>query len=163
MVLHSGTPIGRILAPTEYNAYLRKLNKESPSMEEAAAYAADRINALPSHVLPQAYAGELAVLIDRHTHGAGELVAAAIQHSLRGTVLGEATDGYGYETRRARLSDGWALDYPVALVFGPKGEPREGQSVVPDISIPPAQLGDPASLWPVLREFGTPLSGNSEF
>ncbi|MCC6142990.1 MAG: hypothetical protein IT368_04185 [Candidatus Hydrogenedentes bacterium] len=158
MVLRSGTPVGKILEPADYSAYLRRLKDEAPNVADAAQYAADRVAALPNRVLPQAYAGEVVVLVDRDTRGAGELVAAAVQHALRGPVMGEATDGYGYETRQARLSGGWVLEYPVGLVFGPDGEAREGQSVVPDIPMDPLQLADPAALWPLLREFGKPLN-----
>jgi len=72
------------------------------------------------------------VLVNGHTRGPAEALAAAIQDNRRGTILGSKTAGNGTIDVVRRIS-GMDLSLPVASLLRPSGEPIEGHGVMPDI------------------------------
>ncbi|MCP5152480.1 MAG: carboxy terminal-processing peptidase [Chromatiales bacterium] len=86
-----------------------------------------------------AYAGPLAVLVDRSSASASEIFAAAIQDYGRGVVLGEHTFGKGTVQsvvpldRAARLGQ---MKFTVATFFRVNGDATQLRGVVPDILFP---------------------------
>jgi carboxyl-terminal processing protease len=66
--------------------------------------------------------GPLAVLINRGTAGAAEIVAAAIADNKRGDLVGERTFGEGTQQKTFELPDGGAIILSVAKYASPKGK-----------------------------------------
>lgn len=84
----------------------------------------------------------LAVLVNRGTYGAAELVADAIEGAKRGDVVGERTFGEGSVQKTIELADGAALMLTVAKYEGPDGKKIEDEAVVPNVQTGQAQEDD---------------------
>lgn len=84
----------------------------------------------------------VAVLVDRDSASASEIVAGAIQDRRRGIVVGTRTFGKGVFQEITELSDGGALDITVGEYFTPSGRNlggggvRQGAGVRPDVAVP---------------------------
>lgn len=92
-----------------------------------------------------AYAGPLAVLVDRGSASASEIFAAAIQDYGRGVVLGEPTFGKGTVQNVVPLDrDGLLgqLKVTIAQFFRVNGEGTQHRGVVPDVLFPTAMDSD---------------------
>jgi carboxyl-terminal processing protease len=75
--------------------------------------------------------GPLAVIIDRSTAGAAEIIAAAVRDQKRGEVLGERSFGAGSEQQLFTLSDGGALLLTTAKYAPAAGKPFMEEPVQP--------------------------------
>ena len=82
----------------------------------------------------------LAVLVNRGTYGAAELVAGAIEDSKRGDVVGERTFGEGSVQKTLELPDGAALLLTVAKYESPSGNKIQDNAVTPTVAV--AQPGE---------------------
>ncbi len=92
-----------------------------------------------------AYAGPLAVLVDRGSASASEIFAAAIQDYGRGVVIGEPTFGKGTVQNVVPLDrDGelGQLKVTIAQFFRVNGEGTQHRGVVPDVLFPTALDSD---------------------
>ncbi len=87
----------------------------------------------------------LAVLVDRGSASAAEIVAAAIQDTGRGVLIGQPTFGKGSVQVAHTLSDGSSLRVTVAHWYSPKGYRLDGQGLTPEVVVPADQAagGDP--------------------
>jgi carboxyl-terminal processing protease len=93
-----------------------------------------------------AYAGPLAVLVDRNSASASEIFAGAIQDYRRGVILGEPTFGKGTvqnlidlgEYDRDSDAQLGQLKATIAQFFRVDGESTQHRGVVPDIPFPTA-------------------------
>lgn len=93
----------------------------------------------------------VAVLVDRQTASAAEIVAGALQDRHRATLVGTRTFGKGVFQEVEPLSNGGALDITVGEYFLPSGRNlggggiKEGAGIKPDISVtaPRSLTGDP--------------------
>jgi len=85
----------------------------------------------------------LAVLVNRGSAAAAELVAAALQDYQRATVVGEKTYGRGSIQTLMPMTGGGALKITTAYWHSPKGRALQGGGVEPDV------LLDAAALAPV--------------
>lgn len=84
--------------------------------------------------------GQVAVLIDLGTAGAGEVVAAAILDRKRGDVVGERTFGAGTEQQLFSLRSGDGLLLTIAKWASPNGNPfladeRAKSGVMPSVEV----------------------------
>jgi carboxyl-terminal processing protease len=77
----------------------------------------------------------IAVLINRGTYGAAELVADAIEDTKRGDLVGERTFGEGSVQKTIELSDGSALLLTVAKYEGPDGKKIQDEAVAPTVLV----------------------------
>ncbi|MGA2535047.1 MAG: S41 family peptidase [Terracidiphilus sp.] len=84
----------------------------------------------PAKVLTDA---PLAVLVNRGTYGAAELVAGAILDAKRGDLVGERTFGEGAVQKTIELPDGAALLLTVAKYETPSGKKIEDEAVTPNV------------------------------
>ena len=88
----------------------------------------------------------VAVIIDRTTAGASEIVAAAILENQRGEVIGERTlFGMGSEQQLFPLDDGSALLLTVARYAAPSGKVFMTDGVTPSVEVKRADLADIAA------------------
>lgn len=77
----------------------------------------------------------VAVLVNRGTAGAAEIVAAAILENARGDVIGEKTFGDGSVPKTFDLPDGGALILSVAKYYSPSGKAIQDASVTPNVLV----------------------------
>jgi carboxyl-terminal processing protease len=85
----------------------------------------------------------VAVIINRTTAGASEIVAAAIMENQRGEVVGERTlFGMGSEQELFPLDDGSALLLTVARYAAPSGKIFMTDGVTPNVEVKSADLAD---------------------
>ncbi|MEO0249597.1 MAG: S41 family peptidase, partial [candidate division WOR-3 bacterium] len=95
----------------------------------------------------QRFGGRLAVVIDRSTMGAAEVIAAAVVEHRRGEVVGERTFGGGGEQQLFRLRDGGGLWLTTVKYAGPSGvaimgsQGRGAGGVAPTVEVARAELG----------------------
>ena len=77
----------------------------------------------------------LAVLVNRSTSGAAEIVAAAILENARGDVVGDKTFGDGSVQKTIDLPDGGALILSVAKYYSPSGKAIQDVAVTPNVAV----------------------------
>jgi carboxyl-terminal processing protease len=82
-----------------------------------------------------AYAGPLAVLVNRSSASASEIFAGAMQDYGRGLILGSRTFGKG-TVQTLRSLDHGRLKLTMAKFYRISGESTQHQGIVPDISYP---------------------------
>jgi carboxyl-terminal processing protease len=81
----------------------------------------------------------LAVLVDRQTASAAEIVAAAIQDHKRGAIVGQRTFGKSTLQSVEPLANGAALKLTIAEYLTPKGRDLHGTGVIPNVPAPKTQ------------------------
>jgi len=84
----------------------------------------------------------VAVLVNKGTAGAAEVVAAAILENARGDVVGDKTFGDGSVQKTIDLQDGGALILSVAKYYSPGGKAIQETAVTPNVLV--ADEGDNA-------------------
>jgi carboxyl-terminal processing protease len=77
----------------------------------------------------------LAVLVNRGTSGAAELVAAALLENARADVVGDKTFGEGSVQKTIDLPDGGVLILSVAKYYSPSGKILQDIGVTPNIVV----------------------------
>jgi carboxyl-terminal processing protease len=77
----------------------------------------------------------VAVLVNKGTAGAAEVVAAAILENARGDVVGDKTFGDGSVQKTIDLPDGGALILSVAKYYSPGGKAIEDTAVTPNVLV----------------------------
>ncbi|HZE81326.1 MAG TPA: S41 family peptidase [Candidatus Polarisedimenticolia bacterium] len=77
----------------------------------------------------------LAVIVNRGTAGAAELVAAAILDNTRGDVLGDKTFGEGSVQKLIEVPDGSALILSVAKYYTSNGKVIQDTGITPNIPV----------------------------
>jgi carboxyl-terminal processing protease len=100
------------------------LQGQTVAKQSFSADPAKRVTALP-----------LAVLIDRSTAGAAEIVAAAIAGNQRGIVTGEKSFGTGSTQKLIPLEDGSAILLSVAKYYTPAGKAIQDTPLTPEIAV----------------------------
>ena len=77
----------------------------------------------------------VAVLVNKGTAGAAEVVAAAILENARGDVVGDKTFGDGSVQKTIPLPDGGALILSVAKYYSPSGKAIQETAVTPNVIV----------------------------
>lgn len=77
----------------------------------------------------------VAVLVNKGTSGAAEIVASAILENARGDVIGDKTFGDGSVQKLIELPDGSALILSVAKYYSPEGKAIQDAAVTPNILV----------------------------
>jgi carboxyl-terminal processing protease len=77
----------------------------------------------------------LAVLVNRSTSGAAEIVAAAVLENARGDVVGDKTFGDGSVQKTIDLPDGGALILSVAKYYSPSGKAIQDAAITPNVVV----------------------------
>ena len=78
------------------------------------------------------YEGRLAVLVDRSTQGAAEILVTILRQQLEAAVIGEATFGHSGVLEEVELSSGGTLMITSAFFTGPDREPI-AEKIEPDV------------------------------
>ena len=77
----------------------------------------------------------VAVLVNKGTAGAAEIVAAAILENARGDVVGDKTFGDGSLQKTIDLPDGGALILSIAKYYSPSGKAIQDVAVTPNVLV----------------------------
>ena len=77
----------------------------------------------------------VAVLVNRGTSGAAEIVAAAILENARGDVVGDKTFGDGSVQKTIDLPDGGALILSIAKYYSPSGKAIQDTAITPNVLV----------------------------
>ncbi len=77
----------------------------------------------------------VAILVNKGTAGAAEVVAAAILENARGDVVGDKTFGDGSVQKTIDLPDGGALILSVAKYYSPSGKAIQETAVTPNVLV----------------------------
>jgi carboxyl-terminal processing protease len=77
----------------------------------------------------------VAVLVNRGTSGASEIVAVALLENARGDVVGDKTFGDGSVQKTLDLPDGGALILSVAKYYSPSGKAIQDAAVTPNVVV----------------------------
>ncbi len=77
----------------------------------------------------------VAVLVNKGTAGAAEIVAAALLENARADVVGDKTFGDGSVQKTIDLPDGGALILSVAKYYSPSGKAIQDNSVTPNVLV----------------------------
>jgi carboxyl-terminal processing protease len=77
----------------------------------------------------------VAVLVNKGTAGAAEIIAAAILENARGDVVGDKTFGDGSVQKTIDLQDGGALILSVAKYYSPSGKAIQDAAVTPNVIV----------------------------
>lgn len=94
----------------------------------------------------------MAVLVDRDTASAAEILTGALKDNRRAVVVGTNTYGKGVFQELFPLANGGALDLTVGEYFTPNGHNlggggvREGAGISPQVPLPPALVDTPKGL-----------------
>lgn len=96
----------------------------------------------------------VAVLVNRGTSGAAEIVAAAILEGGRGDVVGDKTFGDGSVQKLIEVPDGSALILSVAKYYTPNGKIIQDNGITPNVQV--ASSDDLAAALPDDEDNNTP-------
>jgi carboxyl-terminal processing protease len=77
----------------------------------------------------------VALLVNKGTAGAAEIVAAALLENARGDVVGDKTFGDGSVQKTIELMDGGALVLSVAKYYSPSGKAIQEAAVTPNVLV----------------------------
>jgi carboxyl-terminal processing protease len=108
------------------------LNHGTITYLQGQKYPREAFNADPAKAIT---ALPLAVLVNRGTAGAAEVVAAAILENARGDVVGDKTFGDGSVQKTIDLPDGGALILSIAKYYSPSGKAIQDNAVTPNVVV----------------------------
>jgi carboxyl-terminal processing protease len=114
------------------------LNHGTITYLQGQKYPREAFNAEPSKAIT---ALPVAVLVNKSTAGAAEIVAAAILENARGDVVGDKTFGDGSVQKTIDLPDGGALILSVAKYYSPSGKVIQDTAVTPNVVVADADDG----------------------
>jgi carboxyl-terminal processing protease len=108
------------------------LNHGTITYLQGQKFPREAFNADPSKAITNL---PVAVLVNRGTAGAAEIVAAAILENARGDVVGDKTFGDGSVQKTIDLPDGGALILSVAKYYSPSGKAIQDAAVTPNVQV----------------------------
>jgi carboxyl-terminal processing protease len=108
------------------------LNHGTITYLQGQKFPRESFNADPSKAITNL---PLAVLVNRGTSGAAEIVAAAMLENARGDIVGDKTFGDGSVTKTFDLPDGGALILSVAKYYSPSGKAIQDAAVTPNVLV----------------------------
>jgi carboxyl-terminal processing protease len=108
------------------------LNHGTITYLQGQKFPREAFNADPSKAITSL---PVAVLVNRSTSGAAEIVAAAILENARGDVVGDKTFGDGSVQKTLDLPDGGALILSVAKYYSPSGKVIQDAAVTPNVLV----------------------------
>src|SRR5208283_3149554 len=108
------------------------LNHGTITYLQGQKFPKEAFNADPSKAITSL---PVAVLVNKGTAGAAEIVAAAILENARGDLVGDKTFGDGSVQKTIDLPDGGALILSVAKYYSPSGKAIQENAVTPNVLV----------------------------
>ena len=112
------------------------LNHGTITYLQGQKYPREAFNADPAKAITTL---PVAVLVNKGTAGAAEIVAAAILENARGDVVGDKTFGDGSVQKTIDLPDGGALILSVAKYYSPSGKVIQDEAITPNVQVADAE------------------------
>ena len=81
---------------------------------------------------PKPFHGKIALLVDRHTASAAEMIVAFARENNLATIVGEKTAGRLLSATSVKVGHGFRLALPTGAYYTWKGWVLEGSSIIPD-------------------------------
>jgi carboxyl-terminal processing protease len=81
---------------------------------------------------PKPFHGKVALLVDRHTASAAEIIVAFARENNLATIVGERTAGRLLSATSVKVGHGFRLALPTGAYYTWKGWVLEGSSIIPD-------------------------------
>ena len=132
LVLPAKTPVGTFVSRSIARDYERTMSKASSDPVAIAAWARKEFTPRRSDI--EAFKGKIAVLVDKGSASASEIVANALRESSKSPIIGSPTAGAVLVSTFGRLSYGFRIQFPVGDYVSYKGLRLEGNPVKPDLS-----------------------------
>lgn len=132
LLLPDGTPIGTFVSKREAEAYAR-LKGRADDPVAIANWAETKMRAFTGRVTP--FKGKVAVLVNRYSASASEIVASALRENSSSPIVGSRTAGAVLMSTFQRLPHGFSLQYPVSDYVSIKGMRLEGNPLSPDVEV----------------------------
>ena len=82
---------------------------------------------------PKPYDGHIALLVDRHTASAAEMVTVFAKENKLATIVGEKTAGRLLSATSVKVGQGFRLALPTGAYYTWHGTTLEGSPIVPDV------------------------------
>jgi len=108
------------------------LNHGTITYLQGQKYPREAFNADPAKAITTL---PVAVLVNKGTSGAAEVVASAILGNARGDVVGDKTFGDGSVQKTIEMPDGSALVLSVAKYYSPDGKAIQDTAVTPNVLV----------------------------
>jgi carboxyl-terminal processing protease len=115
------------------------LNHGTITYLQGQKYPREAFNADPAKAITSL---PVAVLVNKSTAGAAEIVASAILENARGDVVGDKTFGDGSVQKTIDLPDGGVLILSVAKYYSPSGKAIQDEAITPNVLVADADDGE---------------------
>lgn len=127
----TGSEIGTFIERRHLDAFVEEHQREPKDLAELAAWVPKKVRPTPLGTRP--YRGKVAVLVDRGTGSAAEMMAAALREKRQAVLVGSPTAGAVLASLMRPLAHGYLLQFPVTDYVTTAGLRLEGNGLKPDI------------------------------
>jgi carboxyl-terminal processing protease len=141
----AGTPAGCSVTREIAAEYEKTTGKSASDVAEVAKWKGPTRKTTARKLAP--FTGKIAILINRRSASASEIVSAVLREERGATLIGQPTAGAVLTSIFARLTDGFEVQLPLSDYVSPRGMRLEKNPLQPDIAVEgaPAPTGDEAS------------------
>lgn len=140
LLLPDDTEIGAFISKEDAAAFEKKAGRAATNPQEIAASKERKYRTFKARVEP--FQGRIAVLTNRGSASASEIVAAALREQAGSPLVGTRTAGAVLASVYGRLPHGFELQYPITDYVTFKGIRLEGNPLVPDAEVTGRPDGD---------------------
>jgi hypothetical protein len=102
----------------------------------------------------QPYEGDIAVLVNRGSASAAEITASALREVKGTRLVGTPTAGAVLMSTFQRLPHGFQIQYPLSDYVSIRGTRLEGNPLIPDVELSPAETRTEGAVEAALRVLG---------
>jgi carboxyl-terminal processing protease len=138
LLLPDGTAVGTFVSRRLAQRYGEATGKPPTNPAEIAAWSQNKLRTSKRSVEP--FTGKIAVLVNRGSASASEIVAAALRECASAKLVGANTAGAVLASTFATLPHGFSLQYPITDYVSIKGVRLEKAPLEPD-----ARVTDPVT------------------
>ncbi len=141
LLLPDGSVIGTNVSRTMAQRYAEATAGDATDTVAVAKWSDSKVKTKKGGLEP--FKGKVAVLINRRTASASEIVAAALKETLQAPLVGSPSAGAVLTATYASLSEGFELHYPVSDFVTANGVRLEGNPLQPDVEAPDPRRNEP--------------------
>jgi len=139
--LPQNTPVGTFVSRAMVERFVKETQGDPTDLRAIARWSDSKVK--PARTDRKPFAGKVAVLVDRRSGSASEIVAAALQEQLEAPVVGTPSAGAVLVSVMATLPGGFQLQYPISDYITMEGVRLEGTGVRPTLEVSPPKFGEP--------------------
>ncbi|MBV6502951.1 MAG: putative CtpA-like serine protease [Fimbriimonadales bacterium] len=143
--MDSQTELGKFITRGHAQMYIEKFGGTGSDPVAVAKEYGIPLRPFPSRS-GKRFEGAVAVLINAGSGSASEILAAGVQDTKRGKLVGSRTAGAVLASTFMRLSSGFSLQLPLMEYVSPGGKRLEGAGVSPDVALAAEKMADDAGV-----------------